>query len=41
MLTHLHWDHAYGVLKLPNAEVIVQSDELRYAIDPLPVDWKH
>ncbi|GAB6154625.1 N-acyl homoserine lactonase family protein [Desulfosporosinus burensis] len=41
ILTHLHWDHAYGVLKLPNAEVIVQSDELRYAIDPFPVDWKH
>lgn len=41
ILTHLHWDHAYGALKLPNAEIIVQSDELRYAIDPLPPDWKH
>lgn len=41
ILTHLHWDHAYGVLKLPNAKVIVQKEELRYAVCPLPVDAKH
>lgn len=38
VLTHLHWDHAYGALELPNAEIIVQSEELKYAIDPLPVE---
>lgn len=41
ILTHLHWDHAYGALKLPNAKVIVQSDELKYSVDPLPPDRKH
>lgn len=38
ILTHLHWDHAYGVLELPNAQVILQKEELRYAIDPLEKD---
>lgn len=32
ILTHLHWDHAKGVLKLPHAKVIVQKAELQYAI---------
>jgi len=41
ILTHLHWDHAYGALKLHNAKIIVQSQELRYAVDPLPPDQKH
>ncbi|KJS81878.1 MAG: hypothetical protein JM58_16085 [Peptococcaceae bacterium BICA1-8] len=41
ILTHLHWDHAYGALKLPNAKIIVQREELRYAVDPFPPDWKH
>ncbi|MDQ7093561.1 N-acyl homoserine lactonase family protein [Desulfosporosinus sp. PR] len=34
ILTHLHWDHAYGVLKLPQAKVIVQKAELQYAVAP-------
>lgn len=38
LLTHLHWDHAYGVLEVPDAQVIVQRDEFHYAIDPLPKD---
>lgn len=41
ILTHLHWDHAYGVLKLPQAKVYVQKEELRYAVSPLPPDSKH
>jgi len=41
ILTHLHWDHAYGVLKLPYAKVYVQKEELRYAVAPLPPDAKH
>ncbi len=41
ILTHLHWDHAYGVLKLPQAKVYVQKEELRYAVSPLPRDSKH
>jgi len=41
ILTHLHWDHAYGTMKLPNAKVIVQSNELKYAVDPLAPDKKH
>lgn len=34
LLTHLHWDHAYGVKHCPNARVIVQRRELLYAVDP-------
>ncbi len=41
ILTHLHWDHAYGALKLPNTKLIIQRTELQYAIDPFPPDWKH
>lgn len=41
ILTHLHWDHAYGVLKLPKVKTLVQKEELRYAVDPFPPDWKH
>lgn len=40
ILTHLHWDHAYGVCHLPNARVIVQRRELLYAIDPTHKDAK-
>lgn len=40
ILTHLHWDHAYGALELPNAKLYVQSKELRYAVAPLPNDLK-
>lgn len=42
ILTHLHWDHAKGVLELPNTiPVYVQRTELIYAIDPTPPDAKH
>ncbi len=37
ILTHLHWDHGYGVYKLPNAQVYVQRDELQYAVAPFTV----
>lgn len=37
ILTHLHWDHGYGVYKLPNAKVYVQRDELQYAVVPFTV----
>jgi len=34
ILTHLHWDHAWGVFKFPHAKVIVQKAELQYAVAP-------
>ena len=34
VLTHLHWDHAGNCDLFPEARVIVQRDELRYAIHP-------
>lgn len=40
ILTHLHWDHAYGALNLPNAKLYVQTLELQYAVNPLPNDLK-
>lgn len=36
ILTHLHWDHAYGPLLLPETPVVVQGLELRQAVDPAP-----
>jgi len=36
--THLHWDHCYGNTELPKAKILVQRDELRYAVAPLPRD---
>lgn len=41
ILTHLHWDHAYGVCKLPNAKVYVQVKEMRYSVAPMRTDYKH
>lgn len=41
IITHLHWDHGYGVYHLPNARVIVQEKEIRYAVCPLVTDMKH
>lgn len=38
ILTHLHWDHCYGTEAFVNAELLVQADEIRYAIYPLPCD---
>lgn len=37
ILTHLHWDHCWNLELFPNAEFVVQQRELRYAVDPLPV----
>ena len=34
ILTHLHWDHAGNNDLFPDARVLVQRDELRYAIAP-------
>jgi len=33
--THLHWDHCSNNDLFPNARVLVQQSELRYAIDPM------
>lgn len=38
IMTHLHWDHAYGIFQLPNAQVIVQKQELFYALAPSASD---
>ncbi|MBF6606638.1 MAG: N-acyl homoserine lactonase family protein [Chloroflexi bacterium] len=34
ILTHLHWDHAGNCRLFPDAKVVVQEVELRYAIAP-------
>lgn len=34
ILTHLHWDHAGNCDLFPEAQIIVQEAELRYAIAP-------
>jgi glyoxylase-like metal-dependent hydrolase (beta-lactamase superfamily II) len=34
ILTHLHWDHAGNCELFPEAQVLVQESELRYAIAP-------
>ncbi|MGH7861024.1 MAG: N-acyl homoserine lactonase family protein [Candidatus Dormibacteraceae bacterium] len=38
ILTHLHWDHCYGNHLFPNAELVVQQEEIRYSVYPLPCD---
>ena len=35
--THLHWDHCGGNGHFPQAEFLVQEEELRSARDPLPL----
>lgn len=37
ILTHLHWDHASNNHLFPRARILVQREELRYAIAPLPI----
>lgn len=37
ILTHLHWDHCGNNHLFKQAQFIVQEDEIRYAISPLPV----
>jgi N-acyl homoserine lactone hydrolase len=34
--THLHWDHCFNNDLFPNARILVQKEEARYAIAPLP-----
>ncbi|GAA4252835.1 N-acyl homoserine lactonase family protein [Dactylosporangium darangshiense] len=34
VLTHLHWDHCGNNGLFPNAEFVVQREELRYAVAP-------
>lgn len=34
--THLHWDHCFNNDLFPNARILVQAEELRHAILPLP-----
>jgi glyoxylase-like metal-dependent hydrolase (beta-lactamase superfamily II) len=38
IVSHLHWDHCYGNLDLPNARFVVQRREIAYAVAPLPCD---
>ncbi|MGH7902963.1 MAG: N-acyl homoserine lactonase family protein [Candidatus Dormibacteraceae bacterium] len=38
VLTHLHWDHCHGTAALPGARVLLQEEEIRYAVYPLPCD---
>jgi len=37
VLSHLHWDHCYGLDRFPAATVHVQRRELEYAIAPYPM----
>lgn len=39
--THLHWDHCYGNDLFPQARIVVQEAELRYAVWPLPKDRRY
>jgi N-acyl homoserine lactone hydrolase len=34
--THLHWDHCFNNHLFPRARILVQAEELRYAIAPHP-----
>jgi N-acyl homoserine lactone hydrolase len=36
ILTHLHWDHCYNLDLFPHARFLVQAEELRAAVDPIP-----
>lgn len=35
--THLHWDHCSNNFLFPKARIIVQKDEIQYALFPLPI----
>jgi len=36
LMTHLHWDHAWGFDLFPKAEFIIQRREIEYAVAPFP-----
>ena len=36
IITHLHWDHAWGFDLFENADIVIQKRELAYAIAPHP-----
>lgn len=36
VLTHLHFDHAWNLELFPNAQIVVQREELIHAMDPVP-----
>ena len=36
ILTHLHWDHAWGFHLFENATFLIQRKEMQYAVAPLP-----
>ncbi len=38
ILTHLHWDHSYNLEQMTKATILVQKEEVRYAMAPLPTD---
>lgn len=38
--THLHWDHAWNTADFPNAEFIVQEEEMNSAVHPLKMARK-
>ena len=37
IITHLHWDHSWECSLFTNAEILIQIDEMRYAISPMPI----
>lgn len=39
VLTHAHWDHMLNVDLFTNAEIIISTNERRYASAPNPDDW--
>ncbi len=41
ILSHLHWDHAANWMMFPRAEVLVQAQEVRYALQPEPAHRKY
>ena len=36
IMTHLHWDHAWGFDLFENARFVIQKKEAEYAVSPLP-----
>jgi N-acyl homoserine lactone hydrolase len=36
VLSHLHWDHCYNLECFPSARFLVQAEEVRTAVDPVP-----